>query len=151
MVMLGCQVSQSLASLIKIGYLLVLKHSPSLFLCLTVTLHSLNCIILDLMHVHNITPLCFACCYNTALGDNILNMPYGIRSTSLPIYIFYSNLFLFCLLLVSSFLTTLELMLLKLRDAIFTLSIFLSFSSSKFCHLSSPGFCISCIGHPIYI
>ena len=53
----------------------------------------------------------------------------------LPVSMLYLTSSLFCLLLLPSFVMILNLMLCKLLDIIFTMS--LSVSSSKLCHLSS--------------
>ena len=105
-------------------------HSLFLFLCLTVTLHTPRFFIFYLLYVHNMTllSLYFARCSNSALGNSILSISNGIILSLPPISYF---IFMFCffnLLPVSKFAIILYIMLLKLRNVIFTMSICQSLS-----------------------
>ena len=106
----------------------------SLFLCLIIALHLLCVMFVCCMCVIQLFTSCFANYSLVAMGNNILNIFIGIRLQSL--------LFLLCihfcfLLSATSFVIMFDLFLLKCRDFIFTMNIYLSILSFEFCQLSS--------------
>ena len=113
-------------------------HNISLFLCVIVTLHMPNCIIIVLLHVCSMTPLSLFYC--------ILNISRYVKVPSLAVSSLYMIFTLFCLLLVSNFILMLDQMLLKLRD-VYIYHTYLSVTFISWV-LSAVNiiFCISCLG-----